>query len=121
MIKIIKTINQSAKWASTGIIDSFREEFMLRVQFTFGLTQFILSIIFKFNFEQILFTFWVWITLIAVELLNTGVENNSDAFTNGQKMYHAKRAKDSAGGAVFLLSVGSWLIFIAHLCHNLNI
>ncbi len=119
MIKILKTIDQSKNWAITGIIDSFKEEYMLRVQFCFGLIQFILSIVFKFNFEQILLTFWVWLTLICAELLNTGIENNTDLITNGEQKYRAKRAKDSAGGAVFLLSVGSWIIFIFHLLYNL--
>lgn len=119
MIKILKTINQSKKWAIMGIIDSFKEEFMLRVQFSFGLIQFILSIVFKFNFEQILLTFWIWLTLICAELLNTGIENNTDLITNGEQKHHAKRAKDSAGGAVFILSVGSWIIFFSHLISNL--
>lgn len=119
MIKILKTIQQSGIWAINGIIDTFKEENMFRVQSCFGLLQFFLGLLLKFNFYDMIIIFWVWITLISSELMNTGIENNTDLISQGEKSEYARRAKDSAAGGVFLISVSSWLIFFSILIHNI--
>lgn len=118
MINIIKKINKSASYAIAGIIATFKEEFMARVQFTFGLIQFTLSIILGFEFIQIIVIFIIWILLISQENMNTAIENLTDLVTDHKKYHLAKRAKDSAGGAVFIVSVMSWCVFIMFLITN---
>lgn len=118
MFKILKKINKSASYAIAGLIGTFKEEFMMRVQFTFGLIQFVLALILKFSLEQTIITFIVWIVLISQENMNTAVENLTDLVsTEEQKL--AKRAKDSAGGAVLIISVMSWVVFVIFLIANL--
>ncbi len=117
MSKIIKKIYSSANWSITGIIRTFQEEFMFRVQTSFGLIQIIIAILVKASLNKILFISWMAVTLVAMELMNTALENITDLVTNNQHFYLAKRAKDSAGAAVFVLSVMSWVITIL-LLHN---
>lgn len=111
MIEILKKINRSASWGISGIKATFKEEFMARVQFSFGLIQFILSIILSFKIEQIMIIFLIWVLLVSQENMNTAVENLTDLVTNKKENELAKRAKDSAGGAVLLISVMSWIVF----------
>ncbi len=112
MIKIIKAINRSAKWAIDGITDTFKEEFMMRVQFSFGAIQFILALLVHAPKIEVLFILWMWITIVAMELMNTGVENVTNLAAQKKYHNHGRRAKDSAGGAVFLLSISSWVVTI---------
>ncbi|MFV0288842.1 MAG: diacylglycerol kinase family protein [Mycoplasmatales bacterium] len=110
MFKILKKINKSASYAIAGLKGTFKEEFMMRVQFTFGLIQFILALILGFSLEQTVIIFVIWVVLVSQENMNTAVENLTD-LVSPQEQKLAKRAKDSAGGAVFIISVMSWIVF----------
>ncbi len=112
MFKILKKINISASYAINGLIGTFKEEFMMRVQATFGLIQFVLAILLGAEIQEIVLIFLIWIILISQESMNTGIENLTDLVTDKEQKHLAKRAKDSAGGAVFIVSVASWIIFI---------
>ena len=63
MMKIIKRINKSATFGISGIIDTFKEEFMMKVQFSFGLIQFSLALILGFSFIEVVITFVIWMIL----------------------------------------------------------
>lgn len=111
MQSILKKINKSASYAISGMKDTFKEEFMCRVQFTFGLIQFVLGLILGFTFIQMIIIFAIWMLLVSLEFMNTGIENLSDLVSK-DKEHYIKRAKDSAAASVFLISVTSWIIFV---------
>jgi diacylglycerol kinase len=118
MIKIIKRVNHSASFAIAGIKDTIKEEFMMRFQVLLGLSLFFLSIILNFNIRDIILMFILFIVLTSAELMNTAVENTVDLISNETKTHHGKRAKDSAGAAVFIISVSTVLVFIILLIIN---
>lgn len=118
MIKIIEKINLSAKNAVTGITDSLKEEFMARVQLSFGIIQFILLTSIIRNIYISLFSLFMLTILISAEFMNTGLENLTDLVTDEHQQY-AKRAKDSAAAAVFIISVVSWIITVSLLVNYL--
>lgn len=113
MINIIKKIAISGNYAVKGIRDSFREEFMVRVQFSFGLIQFLIVLLIRASFVEVIIIFALWINLVSQEIMNTGIENLTNLVTGSQQELLAKRAKDSAAGSVMLLSITSWIIFLA--------
>ncbi len=115
MFNILKKINRSAGWGINGIIGTFKEEFMARVQFSFGLIQFILSIILGFPLDHIIIILIIWVLLVSQENMNTAVENLTDLVTSKKEHELAKRAKDSAGGAVLIISILSWTVFVLFL------
>lgn len=90
---------------------------MMKVQFGFGLIQFILAIIFGFKIREVLAVFVIWMVLISLECMNTGIENAVDLI-DVNKTRLAKRAKDSAGRSVLIISVVSWINFIVLLILN---
>lgn len=110
-MKLIKRIWQSLIWALEGIKDTVREEIMIRVQFLFGLIQFVLGLCFHLSFIYILIILLLWIMLVSQEIMNTAVENAIDLVSK-EKSKYAKRAKDNAAGSVVLISIFSWIIFI---------
>ncbi len=114
MFRVIKKINTSASYCIVGIKDTFKEEFMARVQFSFGLIQFILGLLFHFSFFMMIVISILWLLLVSAELMNTAVENVCD-FVASDKQQYIKRAKDSAGAAVFIISVFNWVMFVIFL------
>lgn len=110
MIKIIKRINNSAMWAIEGIKATFKEEFMARVQFTFCIIQLGLALVLGYSFFMLVVMACMSLLLISAELMNTAVENVCDMVTE-EKHQYIKRAKDSAGAAVFIISVFNWVMF----------
>lgn len=116
---MLNKINKSAKYAIEGIIGTFKEEFMMRVQFSFGLIQFLLAIILHLELTKIIIIFLIWMLLFSLENMNTAVENITDYVMDGKNHYLAKRAKDSAGASVFIISVASWIIFILLVVDNI--
>ncbi len=119
MFNIIRKINISASYCIVGIKDTFKEEFMARVQFSFGLIQFMLGLILGFNFFMMVIMSSLWLLLVSAELMNTAVENVCD-FVTSDKQQYIKRAKDSAGAAVFIISVFSWVMFVIFMVVTFN-
>lgn len=119
MIKLIKRVNHSAGFAISGIKDTIKEEFMMRFQMILGFTLFCLSIILSFDVRDILLMFILFIILTSAELMNTAVENAVDLISNEKKSHYGKRAKDSAGAAVFIVSVTTVITFICLLIINM--
>ncbi len=118
MFSILKKINKSATFGMQGIVGTFKEEFMMRVQFSFGLIQFILSLILGYEFWQITIIVIIWIVLISQEIMNTAVEDLTDLVCGQEKHTLAKKAKDKAGGAVLIVSIMSWTVFILFFINN---
>ena len=118
MIKIIKRVNHSASFALSGIKDTIKEEFMMRFQMLLGLSLFFLSIILNFNIRDSILLFIMFIILTSAELMNTAIENTVDLISKENKTHYGKRAKDSAGAAVFLISITMVIIFLVLLVMN---
>lgn len=120
MIRLIEKISKSGQYAINGIKDTFKEELMARVQFSFGLIQFLLALILKFDKVEIVIIFAFWMILTSQEIMNTAVENVVDLVSKNEKTEFARRSKDSAAGSVFLLSIVSWIIFIVLAFDNIK-
>ncbi len=117
MSNILKKISTSGFNAKVGVIETFKEEFMCRVQFSFFIIQLVLSVILNFDFYSIIIILMGGSLVIALELLNTGVENLCD-FCSSEYEQLIKRSKDSAAGGVFIISVSNWIIFLLLLIHH---
>ncbi len=111
MIKLYKHVNSSAMWAIEGIKDTFKEETMAKVQFSFCVIQVVIGLILGFTFYMLIIQLCMSVILISGELMNTAIENVCDLVTQDKKQL-VKRAKDSAGAAVFIISVFNWILFL---------
>lgn len=119
MFKLMKKISKSASYGLSGVLNTFKTELMMRVQFSFGLIQFILSLLFKFEITQIVIILIVWIMLISQEVSNTAIERLTDLVVGEKRNQLAKEAKDCAAGSVVLISILSWFVFIMFLIQNI--
>ncbi len=115
---MIKKIYQSANYAISGIKSTLKHEFMPRIQLGFSLIQLILGLLLGFDLALIMIIIIMSTILFAMELMNTAIENVCDLITYEDNII-IKRAKDSAAGAVFIISVLNWILFILFTYYTL--
>src|SRR5574344_812706 len=99
----------SMRHSIDGIISAYKNEQSLWIHGVCSIIAIIISVWLKLNFYE-----WAWILrslmiVLAVELLNTGIEATIDLVT---KEYHplAKIAKDSGAAASFVVAIATIII-----------
>lgn len=99
----------SFKYATTGIMDAFKEEPNLKLHFLAGLLVIILSFVLNIStIDWIIIIFLIGF-VISLELTNTAIEAIVDAFTDKEHP-RAKYAKDIAAGAVLVAALTSAIL-----------
>jgi len=103
-----KRLIKSFKYAFTGIKTSILREQNLVIHMFFLVIAIICSIIFKISRFEFLIIILVSGMVIALELVNTAIENTVDI--NKKYSIEAKMAKDAASGAVLIAAITSVVI-----------
>lgn len=103
-----KRLINSFKYAINGIKVAIKREQNLVIHMFFLVIAIICSIIFKISHLEFLIIILVSGIVIALELVNTAIENTVD-ITNKYSEY-AKLAKDSASGAVLIAAITSIVV-----------
>lgn len=104
----LKRLIKSFKYAINGIKAAVFREQNLVIHMFFLVITIIFSIIFKISHMEFLMIILVSGLVIALELVNTAIENTVD-ITNKYSEY-AKLAKDSASGAVLIAAITAVII-----------
>lgn len=106
----LKRLLNSFKYAGAGIKTSVIEEQNLVIHMSFLVIVIIFSIIFKISHMEFLIIILVSGVVIALELVNTAIENAVDI--NKKVSIEAKKAKDAASGAVLVGAITAVIIGI---------
>lgn len=104
-----KKLRNSFKYAFSGIKLCIKDEQNMLIHFTVATLVIICGFIFKISkIEWIICLMLIGIVMM-MELLNTAIENVCDAVTDKENKY-IKIAKDTAAGAVLVISIISAII-----------
>lgn len=104
-----KKLRNSFKYAFSGIKLCINDEQNMLIHFTMATLVIICGFIFKISkMEWIICLMLIGIVMM-MELLNTAIENVCDAVTDKENKY-IKIAKDTAAGAVLVISIISAII-----------
>lgn len=113
-MNIIKHVNNSAKNAIRGVVVTFKNEKMFRFHLTLYILVLILMRLLSFD-TVVQFTLVIFMVMsLSLELLNTAIEDIVDLVVNNEQHPLAKRAKDAAGGGVFISAITGYAIFLYH-------
>ena len=95
----------SFEFALTGIITAFKEERNMRKHLVSAILVVLAGLIFRVSVTEWLFLLMAVFLVIALEIVNSAIENVVDLASNYHFSMLAKNAKDMAAGAVFIISV----------------
>lgn len=113
--KGIKRLLNSFKYAFAGIIYALKYEQNMLIHFIATILVIILGIILKLSVIEWLFCILFIGVVIAAELINSSIEASIDLISPNKNSL-AKVAKDTASGAVLILSItaliGGLIIFV---------
>ncbi len=100
--KGLKRIQLACVYSAAGLSRAIRHEAAFQQEFVLGLLLLGLSFFLELEVLFKLFLNFIWLAVLAVELLNTAIEVVVDLVSPG---YHAlaKQAKDLASAAVFCM------------------
>lgn len=101
-----KNLSGSFRHAFDGIKLLIKEERNMRIHLSMTVLVTMCSVIFGLTNAEKAIVIALCALVICAELINTAIENVIDMNTAVFNMY-AKRAKDTAAGAVLILSIGS--------------
>lgn len=108
----------SFKYASEGIISTFRLEPNFKFHVLAAILAILLGLFFQISKTEWLFLIIIITLVITLELTNTAIESLVDLLSP-QHNLTAKLAKDISAGAVFVASISAvicgLLIFLPHL------
>ena len=95
---------QSFSFALTGLKSAFKDEANMKKHAAAGLLVIILAVAFRVSAIEWLFLLLAMTLVIAIEVINTAIENVVDLASGFHFHVLAKKAKDMAAGAVLLVS-----------------
>lgn len=101
---------QSVKNACRGIKTSIVSERNLKMQLMILLLVLILGCLLKFSALDWIIIILTSVGVLAVEMINTAIEMTIDMFCHNEFNPLAKKAKDTAAGAVLIVSIGAMII-----------
>lgn len=101
-----KNLCDSFRHAFDGIKLLLKEERNMRIHLCMSILVIMCAVIFGLSGAEKAIVIALCALVICAELINTAIENVIDMNTAVFNMY-AKRAKDTAAGAVLILSIGS--------------
>lgn len=94
----------SFEFALTGIITAFKEERNMRKHLVSAILVVLAGLIFRVSATEWLFLLMAVFLVIALEIVNSAIENVVDLASNYHFSMLAKNAKDMAAGAVLVVS-----------------
>ncbi|NMD37687.1 MAG: diacylglycerol kinase family protein [Christensenellaceae bacterium] len=124
IIKEIKKLISSFKYAGQGIISSFLSERNMKIHIIIMLLVIIMGVVLKINKHEWITCVICFAIVISGELFNTAIETVVDIVLPYQDE-KAKLAKDASAGAVLVLATGATIvgiiIFLPKLAEMLSI
>ena len=114
----MKNLIKSFGYAFSGIVYCINKERNLRIHLCFLVYMFgFLTVHDFFEVSKTQFAFLITVSalVIALELVNTGIESAVDLAANGKILPLAKLAKDVAAGAVLVSAIGAVAVGIVIL------
>lgn len=109
MVKKMKKIIKSFKYAIEGILTGIKQERNMKIHITIMILVIIMGIILKINKIEWIICIILFGVVISLELINTAIENTIDLITL-EKNSKAKIAKDTAAGAVLVSAISAAII-----------
>lgn len=100
------TFRESFRHAFDGIQMLLREERNMRIHLAMTVAVVTCAVIFGLTAAEKAVVIFLCAAVICAELINTAIENTVNISTAVFNMY-AKRAKDTAAGAVLVVSIGA--------------
>ena len=104
-----KKLRNSFKYALNGIKLCALDEQNMFIHFTVGFLVIVAGFIFRISYIEWIVCLLLIGMVLMMELLNTAIENTCDAVTEDKNQY-IKIAKDTAAGAVLVISIISAII-----------
>lgn len=105
----MKKIIKSFKYAIEGIYIGIKQEKNMKIHIFIMILVIIFGIMLKINKIEWIICIILFGNVIALELINTAIENAIDLITR-ENNPKAKIAKDTAAGAVLIMSISSSII-----------
>lgn len=105
----MKKLIKSFKYAIEGIYTGIKKEKNMKIHLSIMILVIIFGIILKINKIEWIICIILFGLVIALELMNTAIENTVDLITK-EKTPLAKIAKDVAAGAVLVAAITSAII-----------
>ena len=99
-----RDVISSLEFALTGIFTAFKEEKNMRSHVLSAVAAIIAGLIFRISATEWLFLLLSIFLVIALEIMNSAVENVVDLASDYHFSMRAKNAKDMAAGAVLVVS-----------------
>ncbi|MBA2795403.1 diacylglycerol kinase [Streptococcus porcinus] len=100
-----RTVTSSLEFALTGIVTAIKEERNLKSHLLSALIATIAGIFLAISATEWLFLFLAIFLVIALEIVNSAVENVVDLASEYHFSMLAKKAKDMSAGAVLVMSL----------------
>ena len=111
----------SLEFAITGIFTAIKEERNMRKHALSALVAILAGLVFRISATEWLFLLMAVFLVIALEIVNSAIENVVDLASNYHFSMLAKNAKDMAAGAVLVVScyalITGMIIFIPKIWH----
>ncbi|MBQ7136728.1 MAG: diacylglycerol kinase family protein [Bacilli bacterium] len=104
-----KTILDSFKNALNGIKSAYATEYHMVIHCYFAVAVIVCAALFQISYVEWLICFCLIGAVIALELVNTAIESVVNMITT-EYNFHAKVAKDTASGAVLVMSIISAVV-----------
>jgi len=104
-----KKVLASFKHAFNGIKSAFTTEYHMMIHSYFAVAVIISGVLFQINYVEWLICLLLIGLVFALELINTAIESVVNMITTEYNFY-AKAAKDTAAGAVLVMSIASAVI-----------
>jgi undecaprenol kinase len=126
MEKFVKKRNviQGFANAFSGLNWAFKSQINFKIHILAVIFVLLISFLFSINYQEWLIVITVIFTVLALELLNTSIEQTTDAVTENFNPI-IKKAKDTSAAAVLIYSIYAILvavlIFGPKILNNLNL
>lgn len=95
---------KSAKYSIEGLRSAIKEERSLHIYSVMVVFLIFFGIYYKISLQDAIFIGIILVVILAVELLNTAIENVVDMVAK-EKNDYAKKAKDCGSAATFVLTI----------------
>lgn len=101
----------SFKYALEGLFVMFKEERNARIHLIMAIGSIVAGVYFNLSLTEWIFLVFAISLVIALELINTAIENLAD-FVSPERNEKIKKVKDLAAGAVLIGAISSLIIGI---------
>lgn len=99
----------SFKYALEGLFVMFKEERNARIHLIMAIGSIVAGVYFNLSLTEWIFLVFAISLVIALELINTAIENLAD-FVSPERNKKIKKVKDLAAGAVLVGAIGAFII-----------